>query len=255
MAGRVRVLFTSFIISVAVVLSCCMVVSASDVRAYTTVSDGAVTTVQGICSNANSSIGGVEILSCSSNGRLSFNTARYLELDGDEKEEFMVRALSVTRNSGLGVKTKNQVYNFIAQQDTSTSAAVKFLVENTSADFVEASKWLEPFTSPIATVTGFICLIIFLMLGLSMLIDIFYMAVPFVRLLLERGEERSKPFGVSTEAWKVVREVEGGSGSNSVLSLYLRRRVPVIFAASICLGLFITSRIYDIYIFIANIFN
>lgn len=231
-------------------------VFASDVKSYTTVSTGSVQTVKGICSNANNSVGGVDILSCDNNGRLSFNTVKYLSLSADDKETFMTQALTVTRGSGLGVKTKNQVYNFIAQQDTSVSAAIKYLAEDTSADFATASKWIRPFSGGIGVVTGVLCLVIFLFLGISIVIDIAYLVLPGVQLILERGEERKRPIGVSNEAWKVNREVaKDMNNSENVLIVYLKRRVPVIFIIAIALGYLISGKVYDIFTYIANSFN
>lgn len=231
-----------------------MPVKASQVKSYTTVADGVVSTVTAICSNANASVG-VEILSCSSKGTLSFDQSKYVALSYEDKETFMTQALTVTKSSKMGTKSKNQVYNFIADQDTSVSAAIKYLAEDTATDFANARKWIRPWSSGVGTAMGVISLLILLFLGLSMTFDIAYLVLPGMQLVLERGETNKRPFGVSNEAWKANKQVESVNESENVLSLWLKKRIPSVILVCITLGYLVSGKIYDIFIFFANAFN
>ena len=108
-----------------------MVLADNPAKSVTNVPSGVISTVKGICSVGNNSVN---------------NSSVYAMLDIDKKDTFMEASLSAVSKSGLGVKVKNKVYNFIANQDTAVSSAIKLLAEDTTADFVTASKWLKPFS-------------------------------------------------------------------------------------------------------------
>lgn len=227
----------------------------SDVDSVVNVGEGQ-NVLTGICSRANQVADGREILVYTSgDGLLSFSNKEYVELDMDTKREFMETALKLTKESGMGTQLKNKVYNFIEQQDETTSAAVKYLKSDASADFVAARSWFRPFGSAIGIVMGVMCLLIFVFLAASVAFDLCYMLIPGVQAILEGGEENKKPFGVSREAYKTVREVESSAEYKSVLSIYLKRRVGIVLLCALCLAYIISGQIYDILVFLIDAFS
>lgn len=208
-----------------------------------------------ICSTANDSVGKQILKYNSGKGSLTFNNVKYSSLDYDDKVLFMEKALSATRKSGLGVKTKNKVYNFISDQDSPVASSVRYLQTDASADFVEAKSWIAPFTGPISTVMGVLCLLIFIFLSLSIIVDLAYLALPGVQLLCERGELNKRPFGVSTEAWKTNKKYSSENISENIITCYLKKRVPVIIVISICLSYLISGKIYSILVFFMDAFG
>lgn len=197
-----------------------------------------------------------QILQCDANGKVTFWIETYNQLSAEEKQSFMVNALAVVRSSSLGTKSKNQLYNFIAECDSTVSQSIRYLTEDTMADLVTARSWLRPFSSTISKVTGFLSIFIFLILGLGMLFDIAYLALPLAQLALEKGEPNKKPFGVSAEAWKVNREISGDiNNSKNVVVEYLKRRGVVIAVIAICLGYLISGKIYDGLTYISGVFS
>lgn len=232
------------------------VFASSDVDSVTTVVTGSAEVAK-ICSQANNSLGtGTKILNYnSSTGELSFSNSSYGVLDIEDKRVFMEKALSATKECNLGTQQKNKVYNFIAEQDSTISAAMKYLKTDTSADFVTAKAWFRPFSNPISSVMGILCLLIFIFMALSMVFDIAYLVLPGFQLILEHGEEHKRPFGVSKEAWKANREVEKSDNDSSILTVYLKKRIPVIFLVALCLGYLISGKIYDLFIWFIDAYN
>lgn len=212
--------------------------------------------VVGICNRANEVAGkNVEILVyTASDGILSFSNKDYKDLDMDTRRDFMETALSATKESGLGSKTKNKVYNFIEQQDSTVSAAVKYLKSDASADFVGAKSWFRPFSGVFGYIMGFLCLAIFMFLGASIVFDIAYLVLPGMQLLLEHGNTDKRPFGVSREAWKTQREIESADKYQNAVVVYAKRRVGIILICSLCLAYVISGKVYDIIIFFIDIF-
>lgn len=249
--------FRKVILSICFIMLCILNVENiyAEVNSVTTIEKNQ-SQVSSICTTANNSVDGKEILKYkSSTGKLTFSNAKYSKLSNKNKTKFMETALSATRKSGLGAKVKNKVYNFIADQDSPIASSVRYLQTDASADFVEAKSLIAPFTGPIGTLMGVLCLVIFIFLSLSMLMDIAYLSLPGFQLLLERGETDKRPVGVSNEAWKIVRKVETDKLEESIIFAYLKKRVPVIFCISLCLAYLISGRIYSIIVYIMDAFS
>ena len=215
------------------------------------------TAVVSICSKANNLAGSKILVYEGKDGMLSFSNSKYALLPVDIRRDFMETALLTTKESGLGTQIKNKVYNFIAEQDTTTSAAVKYLRSDASADFATAASWFKPFGSVFGVVLGLLSLFIFMFIGLSIMVDIAYMALPGVRVMLEGGKS-GKPKWVSGEAYSSVKESEGGmqnSDYKGYMGLYFKRRVPSVIIMSIALGYLISGQIYDIIVYIIDSFS
>lgn len=204
--------------------------------------------VSSICSRANSVVGKNILVYTGSDGLLSFSNKLYSELDLDGRNEFMETALLITKESGLGSQIKNKVYNFIADQDSTASAAIKYLRSDTSADFSKAVGWLRPFSGVFGTLLGVICIFIFLVLGLSCALDIAYMFLPMFKATVQKGRD-TRPLFISREAYSVMLEAEDGVAKGEwvgYMSLYMQRRIPAIIGLAICLGYLISGQIYDL---------
>lgn len=211
--------------------------------------------ISSVCAQANATVGENILVYTGDDGVLTFSNKLYSELDMEEKREFMRVALAATKETSLGVQQQNRLYNFIYEQDNAVSAAVKYLQSDTSADFVAAKEWFRPFSSPLSTVMGVLCLLIFIFMGFSIIIDVAYLSLPFFQGLLERGEERKRPIGVSREAWAANKEVETDERHRGIFSIYLGKRIPAIILMSICLGYVISGYIYDIIIYFIDAFS
>ena len=215
------------------------------------------TEVVAICSTANM-VADTEILVYTGNdGLLSFSNNNYTKLPVDKRRDFMETALLSTKESGLGNQVKNKVYNFISDQDKTTSAAVKYLRSDISADFASAVSWFKPFGSVFGVILGVLSLFIFMFIGVSILVDIAYMVLPGIRVMIEGGMS-GRPKWVSREAYSAVRESEQSvesQGYKGYMSLYFKRRVPSILAMSIALGYLISGQIYDIIVYIIDSFS
>lgn len=210
--------------------------------------------VMSVCIQANSTCDKEILVYTSDDGLLSFSNKLYSELDMNQKKEYMEVALSAVQETDLGAQMKNKTYNFIANQDSTTSAAVKYLRGNASADFVTALDWLKPFTSPISTFLGITCLLVFMMIGVSALFDIAYLTLPGVQFILERGEENKKPFGVSREAWSSYKDCISDTKYRNILTLYFGRRAPIIIVGGVALLYVVSGYIYDALSYIIDAF-
>lgn len=226
----------------------------SEVDAVTTMEEG-LSEISRVCAQANNTCGLQILVYTSSDGLLTFSNKLYSQLDMQEKRDFMQVALEATQETSLGSQQKNKLYNFIAEQDNPTSAAIKYLKSDASADFVEAKAWFRPFSGVIGTIMGVICLVVFLLLGISCLFDCAYLCLPTFQALLEHGEEHKRPFGVSREAWKAMKDVTADMKYRNIMSVYFSRRMPVVIVCCLCLVYIISGQIYDALVFFIDAFS
>lgn len=216
--------------------------------------------VDKICSVANKSVdlnGKKVLVYTGKDGLLSFSNATYSKLSVDDKHEFMRVALSTASESGLTAQTKNKVYNFIANQDNSVSSAIKFLQSDASADFASARGWFKVISSPFSKILGFLCVMIFFFLSISIVVDLAYLELPGVQMMLEMGKgKKEKPMFISREAWKSSIDYEKDAEHyTSVISLYVKRRIPVIFFVTLFLGYLISGSIYNLVVFFIDAYS
>ena len=254
--SKIKVFIFTFLCSVLMISS----VVNGDVLASLKVAPDTVTIVHEASFNALNSLlstGWSSVLTVSyTDNMIYFNSDTYMRMDYDLRCDYMELLLKNIKASSLGPKEKNKVYNFIASQDTEVSQALKYLTEDTSTDLVQARKWLAPFTGGISTFTGLLTLLVFLFLGIGLLVDVAYLALPSLQLILERGDDKKKPFGVSAEAWRVNKEIASDfNNTKNEISEYLKKRTPVIIVCAICIGYLISGKVYEILAYLANAFG
>lgn len=179
-------------------------------------------------------------------GNIYFSNKNYNDLDTEDKTRFMEETLGFVRECGLSAQSKNRLYNFIEDQDGTVAAAIRFLSSNTSADFVTASNWLRPFTGGVSTFLGIMCLIIFISMSISVVIDCAYLTLAAVEAILDRDDPNKKPLLVSREAWKSKREADSSNNYVSPMPLYFKRRIVMMVISGVCLLYLISGQIYDI---------
>lgn len=229
----------------------------SDVDSITYIGTGQTVLVR-ICAQANDVVDEEILVYTGNDGMLSFSNKKYTALALDDRKKFMETALLGIKESGMNAQVKNRSYNFVADQDSSVSGAVKFLQSDTSADFASASAWFKPFGSVAGTLLGLLSLFIFMFLGLSIVIDIAYMVIPMFRVFVD-GRVQERPKFISREAWSAVKESEQSIGSNSTykgyMGLYLQHRSKTIIGMSIALSYLISGQIYDVIAFFIDSFG
>lgn len=232
--------------------------SRSDVDSITYIAENQPE-VATICSKANKVTDGVTVLVYTADdGMLSFSNKNYASLDMDTRREFMETALLTTKESGLGSQIRGKVYNFIADQDNTTSAAVKYLRSDASADFVAAASLFKPFGSLFGIILGVVSLFIFMFMGFSILADVAYMVLPGFRVFSDGKTGNDRPKWVSREAYSAVKESEESinrSNYKSYMALYAQRRFTTLTIMAIALGYLISGQIYDFIVFLIDAFS
>lgn len=184
----------------------------------------------------------------SKNGLVKFNNVRYSKFDLKQKNDFMDKSLSAVKQSSLNTKDKNKLFNFIADQDSTTSTAIRNLKVDAQADIASAAAWYKPFSGGISTLLGVLALATMLFLGITTVIDVAYLAVPMFRIFLDKDDRNERPKLISQEAYKVVIDSENET-TGSYMGLYLRRRAITMIVVGLAIAYLISGSIFDIIAF------
>lgn len=170
----------------------------------------------------------------------------YNSWGSEGKKLAMTAALDEVSNSSLPQQQRLKLYNFIAEQDSATSALVRQLSQDVSADYATAYTWFKPFTGGISTLFGVITLAIFIFLALTMIIDLAYLALPLFKSALDRTDGK-KPKVVSNEAFKAIQQVEQDNLQNKqAVGIYFKNKSLQLVILMICLIYLVGGKIYTL---------
>lgn len=177
---------------------------------------------------------------------ITINMTEYNKLGNKAKQDLMQVALDTTYNSNVSKTNRNKIYNALCKQDEPTSALVRQLSEDVNADFAGAYKYFKPFSGPLGVVLGLLTLAIFVILGLTLVIDIAFITLPFVQSCLLNNDGKAK--FVSIEAVNAVKEQESKSGSEYVnpMGIYLKSKTKQYIAIFICILYLMSGKIFSL---------
>lgn len=212
--------------------------------------------MESITKTVNSSVGGKYFLVYSKDGLLSFSSSIYRALEKDDQRKLMRFTLKTVKESQLPSKVKTKVTTFISDQDRLVADSIQALNSDTSSELSAGYVWFLPFASPASTVLGFLAIVIFVFLTVSIVIDTAYLTVGIFRQFLESGE--GKPKFVSGEAWDTAREVDNSLQSGTYkdyLLVYFRKRIGIFILTSIVLAYLISGQIYSIFTTLLEVFE
>lgn len=178
---------------------------------------------------------------------IKLDTTTYNNLSQKSKQELMEICLVTIQNSSISSTNRNKIYNFISDSDPTVSKLVRQLSSDVTADFAEAYMWLRPFTSPLSVFLGVLSILIFVLLGLSIVVDIAFIVIPGFQWLLLRSTESKKPPFISIEAWDACKEAESHAGSGRTpLQAYFKSKVKEYVVLAICLLYLVSGEIYTL---------
>lgn len=212
--------------------------------------------MESITKTVNSSVGGKNFLVYSKDGLLSFSSSIYRALEKDDQRKLMRFTLKTVKESQLPSKVKTKVTTFISDQDRLVADSIQALNSDTSSELSAGYVWFLPFASPASTVLGFLAIVIFVFLTVSIVIDTAYLTVGIFRQFLENGE--GKPKFVSGEAWDTAKEVDNSLQSGTYkdyLVVYFRKRIGIFILTSIVLAYLISGQIYSIFTTLLEVFE
>ena len=187
---------------------------------------------------------------------ITLKMSLYTKLDQKPRQEAMTIMLNGITNSNISAMNRTKIYNFIAGSDEPVSSLVRQLNDDVRADYAKAYGLFQPFTGVIGTILGVITLLIFVLLTITILVDISYLTIPAFNAFLHKANENEKPKFVSLEAWKAEMAAENDKGTrHESLSIYMKLKFKQFIAIGICLLYLVSGQIYDLIASIIDYFR
>lgn len=183
---------------------------------------------------------------------LIFDNEVYNSMMVEERKEYISFVLEKVKSSNLKPKDKNKIYNFIENQDSDNARLLRDLEKDVTADISTGRYWFEPFSGPVSTIMGIIALLVFILLGISVVLDLAYLVLPVVRFSLEKEGTRNK--FISAEAYAISHDDELMDSGRSV-GTYFRRRAMIMAMVGLCLGYLSTGYILKLVGFIVDVMS
>lgn len=190
----------------------------------------------------------------SQNGTMEFNNKEYEKLDLKAKRKVMKIALDSVGSSSLSSAVKMKLYNFIADQDTGVSQAIRTLSSDANADVASAMGWLAPYYGVFATIWGLLCIVILILMAFGTTVDLLYLVVPLARTLLT-DSKTGKPWCVSHEAYNAAKKDEDTGGKDNYMITYLRTRFITFLVMGTIIVMIVTGTIWEPFLYFGSAFT
>ena len=192
--------------------------------------------------------------------KLTDNSQRQVIKDLNASAEAVLNE-SVDDNGSLTF-TDQDYQNWVEQlqqQDGVGSRLISTLMANTKPDFASANRIYQPFSGTVGTILGLVAVLLMAALAIVMVLDLAYIAIPFVRNLLDGGSSDNGNGGsgikskfVSWEAYNAVQQVEagGGNGGNSggdnktAVGIYFKKRIIMLLILGLRLLYLVQGEIF-----------
>ena len=165
---------------------------------------------------------------------------------------------SVKNNDNVSEGTVQMWFKELQAIDGVGSKLMTTILANTKPDFVTANTLYEPFSGVIGTILGLLSVLLMAFLGIVMVLDISYIALPPMRMLVSDNGDRGrdgkgnslKSNLISNDAIYAVKMAEdkndGDGGKRQALGVYLKRRITMLILLGVCLLYLVQGQIYTL---------
>lgn len=175
-------------------------------------------------------------------------------------------AVDSDQADGVSESTVQNWWKELQSKDGVGSKFLNEILKNTKPDFVTANAIYAPFSGLVGTIMGLIAVLLMAFLGIVIVSDIAYIALPPVRNLVadddgdRSGHKIAKSKLFSHDAIYAVQcaenDTDGGSGGGKqALGIYLKRRIVMLIILGICLLYLVQGQIYTFVGWVLNLLN
>jgi hypothetical protein len=199
-------------------------------------------------------------LDSSKYGMLHSSAKSAILADMLECSNFIVDA---SAKHGINVNKTNQ-QNWIEKVQNTPGMGSEYMAmfaNQAKPDFAGAFSIVAPFNGIIGTAIGAIALLIFALFGLTMVLDLAYIAIPMFRILIDGAEDTANDGAkknfvhkvISAEAKSSVLIAEGGGdggsgkeGKGAAMMHYLKKRAVAMIILGVCMLYLISGQLYTL---------
>lgn len=179
-------------------------------------------------------------------------SAQYDKLSVTDKALQLQEALNKVGSLGLSSTSLAIVEKWAKTLGATEAELLTSLFANTKADLFTAMKWFSPFQGTLGLILGIGVIFIIVLLIASTVFDLVYIGLPMARNVMDGKAEQNgkpRPFGVSTDAVRVVTENEDGNnkgtGGNMYVA-YFKKRVVTYIILAVCILYLISGQLSSV---------
>lgn len=178
-------------------------------------------------------------------------SAQYDKLSVTDKALQLQEALNKVGSLGLSSTSLAIVEKWAKTLGATEAELLTSLFANTKADLFTAMKWFSPFQGTLGLILGIGVIFIIVLLIASTVFDLVYIGLPMARNVMDGKAEQNgkpRPFGVSTDAVRVVTENEDnnkGAGGNMYVA-YFKKRVVTYIILAVCILYLISGQLSSV---------
>lgn len=179
--------------------------------------------------------------SSSSTMTIQYDKTAYDALTTDTQRKAVQEMIATISAWGLSSGTVSSIASTLANSDKFpyTQADAVSALFNQGADIQGAMTWFAPFQGAVGLILGIGVIAIMVLLLASTVLDLVYIGLPTARMAMtskaQQGGEDKTPFGISSDALRIVREKnENGESGNPYLK-YFKSRLLTYIILAVCI--------------------
>lgn len=159
---------------------------------------------------------------------------------------------NVGRTVPYNQTTADNWFRQLQSQTGMGSAMLQRIFENTTPDWVTANRIYQPFSGPINTAIALVAIVMMALLGLSIVLDLMYINLPFFQEFTNSNNAGNGTTGKGTKRLKLVTsaaqkavEDENNDGSNAMIK-YMKYRALGFFLLAFALLYLVMGELWSL---------
>ena len=179
---------------------------------------------------------------------VSFDNETFAEMTQDEQKKATQEMVATYSSWGLSTDATSKFSSAItnAKELPYSNADAVAALFNQGADINGAMAWFAPFQGAVGLVLGVLVVLLMVLLIASTVLDLVYIGLPTARMAMtskasDKGQET--PFGISSDALRIVNEKEQGSDGGNVYLKYFKSRILTYIILAVCILYLVSGQI------------
>ena len=182
---------------------------------------------------------------------MQFNALKTIK----QKNEVMTLVMGELESSHISELNKTKIFSELNALTDTVTQNMGQIKDTFNLDYARAARWFKPFQGPIGIILGLLCILIFVLLTLTLLLDVAFISLPMAQSIGIKPDGSRRCF-VSSEAYNAIKEQASKEGHEYVnpLSIYMRHKVVQIFILSFCIVYIFSDKIFDVVAWFIDLF-
>lgn len=179
---------------------------------------------------------------------IKYDNTTFAKMTQDEQKKATQEMVATFSSWGMSTDATSKFSDKLVSTNDlpySNADAVAALF-NQGADINGAMGWFAPFQGVVGLILGVLVVILMVLLIASTVLDLVYIGLPTARMAMTskaEGSGKDTPFGISSDALRIVNEKEQGNGGGNVYLKYFKSRILTYIILAVCILYLVSGQI------------